>query len=168
MNEEWRVKCERRGNIPFDAKKYFSNFRYNSIINFLALTLTMSRHAVKVSNQEEQTHRCLCVLYACMQIFVFVFVLSLNMNKYIIKTICDAFYCGTKEKGLQQNVEGKNTNKKLQTDIEYTGNHASWWWCCTMANPNKTNNTLKDIDVWAVMVREKLHMELLNVVSHDV
>ena len=46
----------------FDAEipkceTYFSNFRYNSIINFLALTLTMSRHAVKVSNQGELTHR---------------------------------------------------------------------------------------------------------------
>ena len=39
-----------------DAKKdTLSTFRYNSIINFLALTLTMSRHAVKVSNQEEGT-----------------------------------------------------------------------------------------------------------------
>ena len=50
----------------FDAeilscKKYFSNFRYNSIINFLALTLTMSRHAVKVSNQQEGADEYGCV-----------------------------------------------------------------------------------------------------------
>ena len=38
------------------AKNTLSNFRYNSIINFLALTLTMSRHAVKVRNQEEGIH----------------------------------------------------------------------------------------------------------------
>ena len=43
--------------IPGCKKNTLSTFRYNSIINFLALTLTMSRHAVKVSNQGELTHR---------------------------------------------------------------------------------------------------------------
>ena len=79
-----------------DAKNTLSTFRYNSIINFLALTLTMSRHAVKVSNQQEGADVYGCVHsmhYPYVQVFVFVFVCKYKFKteKYIIKTICDAF-----------------------------------------------------------------------------
>ena len=80
-----------------NAKRTFLTLGTTQSSIFLALTLTMSRHAVKVSNQEEgldEYRRAVYinhVLFATYLFFVFCGGLSLKMNKYIIKSICDAF-----------------------------------------------------------------------------